>query len=97
MDPNVLDAAGWAEVGNLVAKLVFFVVLMVLGAFSLLLGRAVLPSLLLTHEVVAQFAVHRRVLIVLSLISFALAIVEFARAVVQILAILQPFYPRYGF
>ncbi len=93
----ILDAAGWAQVGNLIAKLVIFVVFMVLGAFSLLLGRAVLPSLVLTNQIAAEFALHRRVLIVLGVISFALAIVEFARAVVQILAILQPFYPRFGF
>ncbi len=97
MDPLVLDAAGWAQIGAIINKLTVFVVLMVLGAFSALLSRAVIPSLVTTHEAVAVFGPHRRALSVLSLISFGLAIVQFVRVAIDLVAFLQPYYPRFGF
>ncbi len=97
MDPRILDAAGWAEIGALVNKLVVFTVLVILGAFAALLQRAVLPSLLATQSVLPEYSLHRRILAVTSIVAFALAIVEFVRIVGAAIAILQVYYPRFGF
>ncbi len=97
MDPMVLDAAGWAQIGAVINKLTVFVALMILGAFSALLSRAVIPSLVTTHEAVAGYGLHRRILTVLAIISFVLAIVQFVRVAIDVVAVLQPFYPRFGF
>jgi hypothetical protein len=97
MQPNILDAASWNMIASVIGKLTVFVVLMVLGAFSMLLSRAVLPSLIATHQLVESYAVQRRVLIAAGLVSFALAIVQLARVVDQVIAILDPFFPRWVF
>ncbi len=97
MDPNIVDPAGWALIGNAIAKLAIFVVLMIIGAFCMLLGRGVIPSLVLTGDVAQGYALQRRALLVLGLASFILAIVQFARVVIQLLGILNPLFPRFGF
>ncbi len=97
MDPNAIDPAGWGVIVNAVDKLAIFVVLMIIGAFSMLLGRGVLPSLALTGEVAGSYALQRRALMILGIVSFLLAIVQFARVVIQLLAILNPLFPRFGF
>ncbi len=97
MDPNIVDPAGWALIQNTIGKLAIFVVLMIIGAFSMLLGRGVIPSLALTGDVAEGYALQRRVLLFLGIVAFVLAIVQFARVVVQLLAILNPLFPRFGF
>ncbi len=97
MDPNTIDPAGWGLIVNTIGKLTIFVVLMIIGAFSMLLGRGVLPSLVLTGEVTDGYALQRRALIVLGLVSFVLAVVQLARVVIQLLDILNPLFPRFGF
>ena len=97
MDPNIVNTAGWDLIANTIAKLSVFVVLMIIGAFSMLLARGVIPSLLLTEELADTFTVHRRALHVVGIAAFALAIVQLARVVGQLLAILTPLFPRFGF
>ncbi len=97
MDPNIVDPAGWALIENTIAKLAIFVVFMIIGAFSMLLGRGVLPSLVLTGDVASGYALQRRALMVLGIVSFILAIVQFVRVVIQLLAILNPLFSRFGF
>jgi hypothetical protein len=97
MQPNVLDAAGWAMIGGVITKLTVFTVLMILSAFAMLLARAVLPSLIGTHQIATPYTGYRRVLSAVGLIGFALAIVQFVRIVVDVVAILTPFFPRFGF
>ena len=97
MDPRILDAAGWAEIGAIINKLVVFTVLVILGAFAALLERAVLPSLIATHAVAPEYSLHRRILAATAVVAFGLAIVEFIRIVGATVAILQAFYPRFGF
>jgi hypothetical protein len=97
MDPTIVDPAGWLLIENTISKLAVFVVLMIIGAFSMLLGRGVIPSLVLTGELVESYTLQRRALLVLGLISFILAIVQIARVVIQLLEILNPLYPRFGF
>lgn len=97
MDPNIVDPAGWAFIENTIAKLAIFVVFMVIGAFCMLLGRGVLPSLVLTGDVTDGYVLQRRALVVLGIVSFILAVVQLARVIIQLLAILNPLYPRFGF
>jgi hypothetical protein len=97
MDPNIVDPAGWTFIQNTITKLAIFVVLMIIGAFAMLLGRGVIPSLVLTGELTESYALQRRALLVLGLVAFVLAIIQVARVVVQLLAILNPLYPRFGF
>jgi len=97
MDPNIVDPAGWALIENTISKLAIFVVLMIIGAFSMLLGRGVIPSLVLTGDLAESYAFERRALLVVGLVAFILAIVQLARVVIQLLEILNPLYPRFGF
>lgn len=97
MDPYIVDPAGWALIGNTISKLAIFVVLMIIGAFSMLLGRGVIPSLVLTGDLADGYTLQRRALLVVGLVAFILAIVQLARVVIQLLEILNPLYPRFGF
>ncbi len=97
MDPNIVDPAGWVLIGNTISKLAIFVVLMIIGAFAMLLGRGVIPSLVLTGDLSDGYTPQRRALLVIGLVSFVLAIVQIARVVIQLLEILNPLYPRFGF
>lgn len=97
MDPNIVDPAGWALIQNTIAKLTVFVVLMIIGAFAMLLGRGVIPSLVLTADVAEAYTFQRRALLVVGVVAFVLAVVEVARVVIQLLEILNPLFPRFGF
>lgn len=97
LQPGVLQPAGWALIGATIARLTVFVVLVILGAFSLLLSRAVLPSLIATHQIEHTFDVHRRVLVAVGVVAFALAIFQLVRVIDLLIAVLQPYYPRWGF
>jgi hypothetical protein len=97
MDPNIVNLAGWQLIDNTVAKLTVFVVLVIIGAFSMLLSRGIIPSLLLTGELSGSYRMERQALLVVGLLAFLLAIIQLARVIGQLLAILGPFYPRFGF
>ncbi len=97
MQPMLLDATGWAMISVIIGKLTVFVVLMIIGAFSILLSRAVVPSLVATFTLADQYLGYRRALVVVAVIAFVLAIVQFVWIVVSVVAFLQPFYPRFGF
>ncbi len=97
MDPQVLDPVGWSMIAGVIERLTVFVVLMILSAFSLLLSRAVLPSLVTTHQLTDGYLGYRRVLAVVGVVGFILAIIQLVRIVGSIIAVLQPYYPRWGF
>jgi hypothetical protein len=97
MDPNIVNLAGWQLIDNTVAKLAVFVVLVIIGAFAMLLSRAIIPSLLLTGELTEQYRVQRQALTVVGIVALALAIFQLVRVIGQVIAILAPYYPRFGF
>jgi hypothetical protein len=97
MEPAILDKAGWDLIGNTIGKLTVFTVLMIIGAFSMLLSRIVLPSLALTGELAKPFHLQRQILLGVGILAFLLAIVQLARVVDQTLTILHALYPRFLF
>jgi hypothetical protein len=97
VEQAILDKAGWDLVANTINKLTVFTVLMIIGAFSMLISRIVLPSLTLTGELSRPFRPQRQVLLAVGLLSFLLAVVQLARVVDQSLTILHAIYPRFLF
>ena len=97
MDPGILDATGWALIDALVVKLAVFTVLMILGAFTMLLSRGIIPSLVDSHHLGDGFSGYRRILVVTGVVAFALAAIQLYRIVGSVLEILNPYYPRFGF
>ena len=97
MDPNVINQAGWQLIDNTIAKLTIFVVLIVIGAFSMMLSRAILPSLFITGDISESYRPQRQVLLGVGVVAFLLAIFQLIRVIGQVIDILTPFYPRFGF
>ncbi len=97
MEQAILNTAGWDLIGNTIGKLTVFTVLMIIGAFSMLVSRVVLPSLTLTGEITRPFRLQRQILLGVGVLAFLLAIVQLARVVGQALTILNAIYPRFLF
>jgi hypothetical protein len=96
LDPLALGPADWAVIGRVLTHLVLVVALVVNAAFALLLGYAVLPSLVLTADGPGDLLWLRRVLLPIGLASLALTLLALAHATSLSLPLLQRLYPRFG-
>ncbi|MBI4498813.1 MAG: hypothetical protein HY689_13045 [Chloroflexi bacterium] len=94
MDPRFVTAPEWATIVPMIVSLWAFAGTMVLFAFSLMLGHAVIPSLVGTHHLPARAASLRPFLYTLAVISFALAAFILLNLVANLLGPIYGIYPK---
>ena len=94
-DPRPLGPAEWTQIGQALVQLVLFVALAVNATVALLLGAAVLPSLVQSAEAPADLLRLRRVLVPIGLASAALMLLAFGRGLALAISVLQWMYPRF--
>mgnify|MGYP005863890525 CR=1 FL=1 len=76
MDPIRPDTAVWNQVDALTGSLTAFVGFVVLGAFALVLGHAIIPSLAASNRLPRGVERQRPVFYAVSVAAFALAIFQ---------------------
>lgn len=77
MDPMMPTAEDWKLIEPLLWNLWLFVLFMVGFAGNLMLGHAVIPSLVWTHHIPQRASMLRLPLIVIAFISFGIALYIF--------------------
>jgi hypothetical protein len=96
MDPQYLNREQWDLIGTLLPHFALFVALMVNMAISFLLAHAIIPSLVMTHEIPADVDSLRRILYPISALSFVLAAFALGRTIYLMVIVAQYFYPRFA-
>jgi hypothetical protein len=94
-DPRPLGPAEWSQIGQALVQLVLFVALAVDAAVALLLGAAILPSLVHSAEAPVDLLRLRRVLVPIGIVSVVLMLVAFGRGLALAISVLQWMYPRF--
>ena len=80
MDPTALSNSEWTNIGRLLINLWIFLGLMLAFAFSLLMGHALIPSLVATRHLPERLEKMRPALYTVALVFFGLAMFFIARA-----------------
>ena len=94
MEPLPLGAAEWAQIGRALAHLVLFVALAINASFALLLGWAVLPSLVATAEISPDLIGVRRAVLPIGLLSAVLMLLALWRGLGLAVDVASRVYPR---
>jgi hypothetical protein len=96
VNPQPLGAGDWEQISRALHLLVVFVGLAVNAATALLLGQAVLPSLVGTADVPADLLRLRRPLLLIGLASAVLLVLALARGLALAVDVIQRVYPRFA-
>jgi hypothetical protein len=96
MDPQPLGPAQWTQINGALIDLVLFVTFGVDAAFALLLGYAVLPSLVAGGAGPSTLLGLRRALVPIGLVSAALMLISLGRGLALALGVLRQVYPRFA-
>jgi hypothetical protein len=89
-----MGSAEWAEITRLLVFLFLFCGLGLTGALGFLLGHAILPSLIASHDAPATLAVMRWLAYPVAAIASLLTVYALARALVLAADVMQRVYPR---
>ena len=95
MDPTRLDPALWGQVHHLTGSLASFLGFMVLGAFALLLGHAVIPSLVASGRLPASVRRQRPLFYALAVAAFGLAAFQSQQWVRLLHQVISQVFPRW--
>lgn len=94
IDPFVIGAATWKELGSLMMSLWGAVLFVILFASNMILGHIMIPSFVTSGHISARFSKARLPLYALAVICFAVAMFFIYRAIVFAGA-LRDFWPDY--
>lgn len=95
MNPQELSALDWQMLFDGLLSISYFVGFVILGALSFLLGYAVIPSVLYPPYNFVQLRYQRGGLYLIGIVSFALAIYQFARGMGLIIPVANYIFPRW--
>jgi hypothetical protein len=95
MGPDVIRAEQWDQIGRVMVLLYLFVGLALNGALALLLGHAIIPSLVATADAPDAVQVFRRVLYPVSAVSLVLTVFTLGWALYLAVDVLRQIYPRF--
>jgi hypothetical protein len=95
-EPQVLGAAEWQLIAVTMTSLFLFVALAIDAALAFLLGSAVVPSLLDSHDVPVGVRRLRGVLLPIGVVALLLTFVALGRALVLAAQLLHTIFPRFG-
>ena len=96
MDPStVLNPQQWLLINALLSTLWLFTLLVVNGAFAMLLGHAVIPSVASTRPVLSRLMLFRPPLYLIAIVAFALAIFQLIRFINGYIVLTNELYPRF--
>jgi hypothetical protein len=96
MDPRPLSPSEWDQLTRALALLSLFVAFGTTGSLALLLGYAMLPSLVASADVRQELLRLRRVLLPLGILALVLMLVALWQALVLGLDVVQRIYPRFA-
>lgn len=94
MDPRFITAVEWAATVPMIISLWAFAGVMVAFAFSLMLGHAVIPSLVDTRHLPVRAASFRPLMYILAVVFFVIAVVIFLNLVLNLLGTIYDIYPK---
>jgi hypothetical protein len=94
IDPGVIGAASWRELGQLLQSLWLAVLFVVLFASNMILGHIMLPSFVSSGHVPAAWGKTRPVFYLLAVVSFVIAMFFISRAT-DFAGVLRNFWPDY--
>jgi hypothetical protein len=95
MDPDVIRVEQWDQISRAMVLLYLFVGLALNSALALLLGHAIIPSLVGTADVPHRVLVFRRVLYPVFAVSLVLTVFTLGWAVYLAVDVLRQIYPRF--
>lgn len=95
MDPNMPTAQDWTLIEPLLVNLWLFVLFIVGFAGNLMLGHAVIPSLVWTHHIPQRASALRLPLYIISFLSFAIAIYIFYNFATHLDVVYQIYQKRW--
>jgi hypothetical protein len=94
MEPQPLGPAEWAQLQQALVYLVLSVALAINAAFALLLGWAILPSLVATADIPADRLGIRRIVLPIGLAAAALMLLALWRGLTLAADVASRIYPR---
>ncbi len=94
IDPLVIGADSWSELGTLLKSLWWAVVFVVLFASSMIFGHITIPSFIMSGHIPERLSKTRPPLYALAVIFFAVAIFFLIRALSNV-SVLRNFWPDY--
>jgi len=97
VDPALLSAGDWQRLAGMLNDLYVATGLGIAAAMSFLLAHAILPSLVATRDIAASFRGARPVFYFIAACAFGITSYALARAFIEGVAIVEVFYPRFGY
>ncbi len=94
MDPRAISAEQWGLVNRALLDLLVFAGLALNAASALLLGRAIIPSLIASADAPPRARGFRWALYPIAALSCAAMLYALARALLNLAGFLQQFFPR---
>ncbi len=94
IDPGLIGAAHWSELGQLLQSLWLSVLFVVSFASNMILGHITIPSFVTSGHIPAAWSKTRPVFYALAILSFALAMFFIYRAT-DFAGVLRGFWPDY--
>lgn len=94
IDPFVIGAASWRELGSLMMSLWGAVLFVILFASNMIVGHILIPSFVMSGHISDRFQRFRPPLYALAVICFAVAMFFIYRAIV-FAGVLRDFWPDY--
>lgn len=94
MDPQIITAFDWAATVPMIISLYAFVGMMILFAFSLMLGHAVIPSLVGTRHLPERAASYRPLMYGLAVLFFLAALAIFLNFALNLAGPIYGIYPK---
>jgi hypothetical protein len=95
MEPGFIGPQQWDQVGRAILLLFLFAAFGLNAALSLLLGHAVIPSLVSTEDAPRTVGTLRWALYPVFVLSLALALYCVVRALIVTVSFLGAYYPRF--
>jgi hypothetical protein len=95
MDPQPLSSADWLQLSRLLIYLFLFTGLGLTAALGFLLGHAVIPSLVQSHDAPASLGAMRWIAYPLSAAALVLTLYALVRALSLAGDVMQRVYPRF--
>jgi hypothetical protein len=96
MDPRLLGPSEWDQLARALVLLSLFVAFGLSGSLALLLGYAMLPSLVASADVPRQLLRLRRVLLPMGVLALVLMLLALWRALALGLDVVRRIYPRFA-
>ncbi len=95
MEPEYLTATYWGWIASFVEAILWFTLLAIVGALSLLVAHAVVPSLIITNQLAARARLLRYGAYAASLVSFGVAFYILSVVLGYAFAIINSVFPRW--